>query len=125
MRIVIALQGLTYGAPWSLEFVKAFCLNKGQHEVILALEGQCADSIDRVRGDFDGILPKSNIRLWYSTAVPASGNAANKLVRDAFIKSRKPDVVLYAGDEGILGPMGRIPLLETDLNVLALEQGLL
>lgn len=119
MRIVIALQGLTYSAPWSLEYIRAFCNITGDHEVILALEEQCADTVEQVRGAFERILPRDNIRLWYSAGVPDSGNAVNEMVRDAFIKSLKPDVILYAEDEGILGPMGLIRLLETDLEVQA------
>ena len=107
MRIVIDLQG-AQGASryrgigrYSMSLVKAVVSNRGEHEIILALNGLFHETIEPIRDEFDSLLPQINIRVWY---VPGSVNnheEANnwkgksaELIREAFLASLEPDVIL-------------------------------
>jgi glycosyltransferase involved in cell wall biosynthesis len=106
MRILVDLQG-AQGATrfrgigrYSLSLAQAIVRNRGEHEVIIALNGLFPDSIEPVRAAFEGLLPQDNIRVWYA---PSPGNRAEsahnwrvktaELVREAFFARLRPDVI--------------------------------
>lgn len=106
MRIVLDLQGAQSASRfrgigrYTLALAQAIVRERGEHEVLLALNGLLADSIDPIRAAFDGLLPRENIRVWYAPGPVHELDAANRwrrecaeLVREAFLASLKPDVV--------------------------------
>lgn len=107
MRIVIDLQGAQGGSRYrgigrySLAFAEAIVRNRGRHEVLLAVNGLFTESVESIRGEFTSILPQENICAWYAPG-PVSGQSIEndwhrksaELVREAFIASLKPDMVV-------------------------------
>jgi len=107
MRIVIDLQGaqsesrLRGIGRYSLSLAKAIVRNRGKHEIIIALSGLFPNTIESIRAQFNELLPQENIRVWYAPGPVVHMNAENdwrrhaaELVREAFLASLKPDVVL-------------------------------
>ena len=71
MRIILDMQGVqTEGSRfrgigrYALAHAQAIVRNRGEHEVILALNGLFPDTIEPIRAAFDGLLPIENILLW-------------------------------------------------------------
>ena len=106
MRIVIDLQGAQGGSRhrgigrYSLALAHAMVRNRGDHEVIIALNGLFPDSIEPIRAAFDGLLPQGNIRVWHATGPVHPLGSANtwrrhtaELVREAFLASLMPDIL--------------------------------
>lgn len=109
MRIVIDLQGAQADnrnrgiGRYSLSLALAIVRNRGEHEVILALNGLFPETIQPIRATFNGLLSQANIRVWQ---VPAPVNSITpendwrrrsaELVREAFLASLKPDIVLVS-----------------------------
>lgn len=110
MRIVIDMQGAQSTGSrnrgigrYTLSLSKAIVRNRGEHEVILALNGLFAETIEAIRADFNDLLPQECIRVWYTPRPVNSLGAENnwrrksaELVREAFIASLNPDIVLVA-----------------------------
>ena len=109
MRIVIDLQGAqTTGSRdrgigrYSMALTEALVRLRGQHEVLLVLNGMFPETIESIRCRFDAMLPQQNIRVWAGIPGVAElgpeGNAwrrgACELLREAFISDLRPDVVL-------------------------------
>lgn len=107
MRIVIDMQGAQSEGSrnrgigrYSLSLALAMARNRGEHEIILALNGLFPDSVEPIRVAFDGLLSQKNIRIWHVVPPVASINPDNnwrrqsaELVREAFLASLLPDVV--------------------------------
>jgi glycosyltransferase involved in cell wall biosynthesis len=106
MRIVIDMQGAQASnrqrgiGRYTMAFTQAVILNRGEHEIILALSGLFPETIEPIRAAFDGLLPQSNIRVWDAPASVAFAVDANhwrrhaaELIREAFLASLRPDVV--------------------------------
>ena len=106
MRIVIDLQGAQTASRfrgigrYSLSLAQAIVRNRGEHEVLLALNGMLVDTIEPLRAAFDGLLPQANIRVWQAPGPVRELDPANtwrrqaaELLREAFLASLKPDVV--------------------------------
>ena len=107
MRIVIDLQG-AQGASrfrgigrYSLSIAQAIVRNRGDHEVMIALNGLFPDTIEPIRAAFEGLLPQGNIRVWCARgpihALETSNTWRRKtaeLVREAFLAALQPDVLL-------------------------------
>ena len=107
MRIVIDLQGAQTGSRfrgigrYSLSLARAIAQNRGQHEIVVALNALFPETIEPLREAFEGLLPCENIRIWHAPGPVRecqSGNewcrhVAEKL-REAFLASLQPDVVL-------------------------------
>lgn len=103
MRIVIDMQGAQaenrfrgigrYTLGWTLGVIR----HRGEHEIILALNGHFSDSIEAIRAAFEGLLPQEHIRVWDAPAVGAPGDENRRqtaeLVREAFLASLHPDVI--------------------------------
>ncbi len=107
MRIVLDLQGAQTESRYRgigrycLSLAEGIARNRGEHELILLLNGQFADTILPIRLQFRDLLPASAIQVWYGpqpTAACLPGNewrrAAAELLREAFIATLEPDVVL-------------------------------
>ncbi|MCP3709235.1 glycosyltransferase [Paraburkholderia sp. CNPSo 3274] len=106
MRIVIDMQGaqtesrFTDIGRYVLGFAKGVVRVRGDHEVILVLNGMMHESIEAIRAEFCGLLPQENIRVWQAPdpVEEASGENATRrevaeLVREAFLASLEPDVI--------------------------------
>ena len=107
MRIVIDMQGAQSTGSrhrgigrYTLSLVKAMVYERGEHEIMLALNAQFADAIEPIRAAFDGLLPQENIRVWHALAPTAHIDPANtqrrqaaELVYEAFLASLAPDFI--------------------------------
>lgn len=109
MRIVIDMQGAQAQnrnrgiGRYALSLALAVARNRGEHEVILALNGQLTEGVDHIREAFRDVLPAENIRLWYTPGAtheiePANHwrQAAAMRIREAFLESLEPSVVLLS-----------------------------
>lgn len=106
MRIIIDLQGAQTESRfrgigrYSLSLAQAIVRNRGEHEVILVLNGLFPDTIEPIRAAFDGLLSQENIRVWYAPGPVRECDPSNKwrrevaeCIREAFLASLEPDVV--------------------------------
>ncbi|WP_081577159.1 glycosyltransferase, partial [Acidithiobacillus thiooxidans] len=106
MRIVIDLQGaqaINHNrgiGRYSLSLALAMVRNRGNHDVLIALNGLFPDTIEPIRKAFDGLLPQENIRIWHAIGPVSEMDERNsarrkaaELVRKVFLSSLKPDVV--------------------------------
>ena len=107
MRIILDMQGVqTEGSRfrgigrYALAHAQAIVRNRGEHEVILALNGLFPDTIEPIRAAFDGLLPIENILLWQVPSPMMEINSGNywqreaaELIREAFLASLKPSVI--------------------------------
>lgn len=129
MRIVIDLQGAQSSGSrnrgigrYTMSLAQAIVRNKGEHEVIVALNGLFPDTIEPIRAVFDCLLPQEAICIWQA---PESVNHVNtdnnwrrrsaELVREAFLASLKPDIVLVSSlfeglDEDVVTSIGLLSL---------------
>jgi glycosyltransferase involved in cell wall biosynthesis len=110
MRIVIDMQGAQSIGSWNrgigrytMSLALAIVRNRGQHEVFLALNGAFPASIERIRANFDTLLPQENIRVWNAHPPMAYIEPRNEwrrqsgeLIREAFLASLKPDFILIS-----------------------------
>lgn len=107
MRIIIDLQGAQAEnrqrgiGRYTISLAKAIIRNAGKHEIMLALNGSFPETIEQIRADFADILPQENIRIWYVNGEVNSLADDNlqrrkvaELIREAFLFSLKPDVLL-------------------------------
>ena len=88
---------------YTLSLTKAIICNRGEHEIILVLNGLFLDTIEPIRADFDGLLPQENIRVWYAPGpvnelVPGNEwrREVAELIRESFLASLQPDVILVS-----------------------------
>lgn len=126
MRLVIDLQGAQASnrrrgiGRYSLSLAQALVRNRGNHEVFIALSDLFPDTIEPIRAAFDGLLPKDHIRVWTAPGpVQAADQAfdvrrhAAELLREQFLASLSPDVVLVSslfeglGDDAVTS-VGRL-----------------
>lgn len=109
MRIVIDMQGAQTGnrfrgiGRYTLALSRAIIKNRDKHEVILALNGAFPDSVNKIREDFSQVLPRKSIRVWHpltqvAQLAPESHlrQKLNEYVRDNFLASLSPDIVLVS-----------------------------
>ncbi len=110
MRIVIDMQGAQSSGSrnrgigrYTLSLVKGIVRNRGQHEVIIVLNSLFSDTILSIRSEYFGLLPQENILIWYASGPVNQLNKDNdwgrksaEKLREAFLASLKPDVVLIS-----------------------------
>ncbi|AXI01969.1 glycosyltransferase [Aquirhabdus parva] len=110
MRIVIDMQGVQGGSRYrgigryTIALTQAIIKNGGQdNEIILALNGMFPESVEFIRAIFSPLLPKNNIRIWQAQAPVSQIESANdsrreaaELIREAFLASLNPDIVLVS-----------------------------
>ncbi|WP_081077994.1 glycosyltransferase family 4 protein [Burkholderia pseudomultivorans] len=117
MRIVIDMQGAQTESRFRgigryvLGFAKGVARVRGEHEVILVLNGMLRESIEAIRAEFEGLLPQENIRVWQAVG-PVEEVIDDNITRreiaelswEAFLSSLRPDVV-HVGSlfEGVTG----------------------
>jgi glycosyltransferase involved in cell wall biosynthesis len=108
MRIVIDMQGAQSTGSrdrgigrYSLSLALAMIRNRGAHEVHIALSNLFPDTIEPICSEFSGLLPRENIRTWDAPASLSKIDAGNdwrrevaECLREAFLASLKPDVIL-------------------------------
>jgi glycosyltransferase involved in cell wall biosynthesis len=107
MRIVIDMQGAQTESRfrgigrYTLSLAQSIVRNRGEHEVILALNGLFPDTIEPIRAAFDGLLSQENIRVWHAPSPVRECEPGNEWrrevaerIREAFLASLQPDVVL-------------------------------
>jgi glycosyltransferase involved in cell wall biosynthesis len=106
MRILIDLQGAQCEnrhrgiGRYGLAFAQAIIRNKGEHEVLIGLNGLFPDSIESIRAIFERLLPQENIHVWHTSSSVRHLDSANtwrrrtaELAREAFLAGLQPDVV--------------------------------
>jgi glycosyltransferase involved in cell wall biosynthesis len=82
---------------YSMSIAQAISEQAGNHEVWLALNAQFPESILSIRSAFERLIPESRIRIF---DVPTSSkyeqwpSLASEIIREEFIASLKPDVLL-------------------------------
>lgn len=110
MRIVIDLQGAqslgsrTRGiGRYTMALARAIVRNSKDHEIFLVLNGLFPETIEPIRAAFEGLLPQENIRVWHAPGPVAFHKSDNhwrkgaaERVREAFLASIRPDVVLVS-----------------------------
>lgn len=144
MRIVIDLQGaqgqsrLRGIGRYSLAIALAITRNRGEHEVLIVLNGLLTEGIESIREAFDKLLPQENIRVWFSSGPLHATDPQNtwrrntaELMREAFLASLEPDIVLITSlfegfvDDAVhsigLGPY-RIPTAVISYDLIPLMQ---
>jgi len=107
MRIVIDMQGAQDGnrfrgiGRYTMGLVKAMAKIRGEHEVVLALNAAFPDTIDPIRAAFANLVPSANIRVWEAPGPVGGHDSANdprrlaaEALREAFLASLEPDVIL-------------------------------
>jgi glycosyltransferase involved in cell wall biosynthesis len=107
MRIVIDLQGAQTTSSrdrgigrYTLALSKALVKIRGNHEVIIALNGAFPETIEPIRHAFEGLLSPENIVIWNALR-PVNGfdessagrKYVSELTREAFFESLNPDIV--------------------------------
>ncbi|MBV5319823.1 MAG: glycosyltransferase [Chlorobium phaeobacteroides] len=85
-----------------LSFTQSIVRNRGRHEVILALSGRFPQTIDRLRGLFDGLLPQDEIVVRHcprldDTSENGLSRETAKIIRHTFFCGLKPDIVYLTG----------------------------
>lgn len=85
---------------YSLSFAQAVARNRGEHEVLIVLNGLLSDSVGPIRAAFRELIPSRNVLVWHAPG-PVSehypGNefrtATAKVIREWFLAALRPDVV--------------------------------
>lgn len=109
MRIAIDMQGAQTGSEtrglggYTISLCQAIVRNRSDHEIYLALNGLLPETIEPLRAAFDGFLPQDNIRVWYAPGPIMESESGNdnrrkvaELVREAFLASLQPDIILIS-----------------------------
>lgn len=107
MRIVIDMQGAQSESRfrgigrYSLSIAQAIVRNAVGHEIILVLNSLLVDTVAPIRAAFDGLLPQEQIRVWDGMGPTREVDPSNhqrrevsERIREAFIESLQPDLVL-------------------------------
>ena len=86
MRIVIDLQGAQSESRfrgigrYSLSLTQAILRNKGEHEIIVALNGMFPETIEPIRAALDPLIAQQDIRVWFAPG-PVKGNVESNQQR--------------------------------------------
>ena len=130
MRLVIDLQGMQTRSRdrgigrYTLSLVRALLKNRGRHEIMLVLNGLMQDSIDPIRTAFGDLVKPEDVHVWHLPG-PIRANfgdrwarrAIAELIREAFLASLRPDLVLVSslfegyGDDAVTS----VGAFQTDL----------
>jgi glycosyltransferase involved in cell wall biosynthesis len=107
MRLVIDMQGAQTASRFRgigryvMALVQEMARQRGEHEMLLALNAAYADTIEPIRAAFADLLPLEAIRV-FEVAGPVGGHdAANdarrkaaELIYEAYLASLNPDMIL-------------------------------
>ncbi|RLA72681.1 MAG: hypothetical protein DRG30_07120, partial [Epsilonproteobacteria bacterium] len=108
MRIIIDLQGAqSYSSRnrgigrYTLSLAKAIIANRGEHEIIIALNSIFLEATDDIYAEFSMLLPPENIVIWhvpepvrYIDKESRSKREVAEKMREAFFANLRPDMVL-------------------------------
>lgn len=107
MRIAIDLQaaqganGLRGIGRYALALSLQIAKQRGEHEIIIVLNGDLNDSVDWISSQFRNVLPRSSIKVWYGVQPTAARDVMNEwrqhasaIIRQKFLESLKPDLVI-------------------------------
>lgn len=107
MRVVIDLQGAQTESSkrgigrYSLALALAIARHRGEHDLLLALNGLLPGTIEPIRAAFDGLLRQDQIRVFDVPGPVRANHPGNEtsrrkaeLVREAFLADLDPDAVL-------------------------------
>ena len=85
---------------YSMSLTKAIVRNKGNHDVYILLNGAFLDSIEHIKSEFKGLLPKENILTFFIPTPVAQIEKENiwrskvaELIREYAISQINPDIV--------------------------------
>ena len=130
MRIIIDMQGAQASnasrgiGRYTMALAQGIARLRGQHEVIVAASNAFSDSIRPLRETFSSVLPAENFCVWQCPDGISADNNANsgrraaaELVREAFLASLRPDVVVISslfeglGDDAVasIGALHDVP----------------
>lgn len=128
MRIVIDLQAAQSTGSrnrgigrYSLSLAQAMARNRGQHELLIVLNGLFPETVQPIKDAFVELLPSECIHVWSAVAPTAWIDCQNRrridaaeLIREAFIAKLKPDFLHVASFfEGLMDDavtsIGRLP----------------
>jgi len=120
MRLVIDMQGAQSAenrhrgiGRYSLALSKEMVRLRGQHDVVLALNGLFPETIEPLREAFVELLPEDHIHVWEAPGPVNAGDPTHdsrrggaELVRETFLASLQPDMVLLTslfecGDDAV------------------------
>ena len=106
MRIVIDMQGAQTGSRhrgigrYTIALAQAMVRQRGEHEIILLLNGMFPETLAPIRTAFRDLLPSRQICVWNAVAPVCTDIPANtprrhiaEIIREDFIRSLKPDVL--------------------------------
>ncbi len=109
MKIVIDMQGAQTDSRYrgigryTISLVQALVRNRGQHDIVLVLNGLFEETLDPIQKAFNNILPSENIVVWSAPGPVGIHDPENQgwheiaaILREAFIASLSPDVVLIS-----------------------------
>lgn len=103
MRIVIDMQGAQTDSRfrgigrYTLALAKSIAYHAGLHEIWLVVSARFPGSIPSIRAEFHELVPSARIRVFDVPAGTKEGSwskAASEIIREDFIASLAPDVVL-------------------------------
>lgn len=135
MKIIIDLQAAQSNSRlhgigrYSLSFSKAVARHAGRHEIWLVLNGCFPNEIEKIRKNFNNLIPPEHIKVFYTNQPTAeylnytSNIMISKKLRENFINSLAPDIVhvssLFEGwlDGAVtsIGELGCQPLTSVTL----------
>jgi glycosyltransferase involved in cell wall biosynthesis len=85
---------------YTIGFTKAVIKNRGEHEIMLLLNGLLPESADYIRSEFKDLLPSRNFKVWFATKPISESEAQSRVwediaekIRESFIASLNPDIV--------------------------------
>ena len=109
MRIVLDVQGAQTESRfrgigrYALSLAKAIVRNRGEHEIIIALNGLFPETVEPIRTAFNELLPQENIRVWHAPGPVRECERSNgwrryiaERIREAFLVKLDPDIVHVA-----------------------------
>lgn len=110
MRIVIDMQGAQSTdsrnrgiGRYTLSLVQGIIRNRGEHEIILVLNGLFPDAIETIRTVFSPFLPQKNIQVWHApdpVDYVYNDNCWRRqtaeLAYESFISNLRPSVVVIS-----------------------------
>jgi glycosyltransferase involved in cell wall biosynthesis len=108
VRLVIDMQGAQSSGSrnrgigrYTLALAREIVRQRGDHEVILALNGAFADTIEPLKAEFADLLPAEAVRVWFPPTPCRSLEPANdprrkaaEAIYEAFLASHRPDAIL-------------------------------
>ncbi|MCX7338313.1 MAG: glycosyltransferase, partial [Alphaproteobacteria bacterium] len=104
MRILIDLQSIQGGSKnrgigrYALSLTQSMVKHKGDHDILILINGSFADTVDSIKSSFEGLIPKENIFIFYDVKLDSDSRQihldTSEFIREKTIEYINPDVVL-------------------------------